>query len=161
MIHSTLFNSTLETGIRALILLNATYPKALDLNTLTLLDHLVVHTADIGGPKSLHPTTPQRTGEILVRRMLIVDSIVLMRRIHLVIQLSDATGISYQATDDAEPFVDLLRSDYANQLKNRAKWIAEYVSNLSTFEIRKLMKNKVERWSTEFQPLYLRTQNST
>ena len=68
-----LFNSSLETGVRSAVILDATFPRAFDLSQLTWLDHLVVHTADIGGPDSLHPDIPQRTGELLVRRRLVED----------------------------------------------------------------------------------------
>jgi|SRR5258708_6684097 hypothetical protein len=63
-----LFNGSLETGMRAIVVLDAAYPRSFDLAWLTWCDHLVVHTADIGGPPSLHPDIPQRTGELLVRR---------------------------------------------------------------------------------------------
>jgi hypothetical protein len=43
------FNSPLETGIRALVLLEAFYPRQCDLIEMTWLDHLVVHTADLDG----------------------------------------------------------------------------------------------------------------
>ena len=50
-----LFNSTLETGVRSVVILDALHPRAFDLAHLTWFDHLVVHTSDIGGPGSLHP----------------------------------------------------------------------------------------------------------
>src|SRR5689334_23023201 len=116
-----LFNSQLETGTRAMVILDAAYPRALDLARLTWFDHLVVHTKDIGGPESLHPALPGRTGELLVRRRLVEDSLALMRRLHLVDVVHDDNGISYRASDDAPAFINLLRSKYAQALKERAK----------------------------------------
>ncbi len=145
-----LFNSPLETGVRALVILNATYPKAFDLSQLTWFDHLVVHTGDIGGPDSLHPNVPHRSGELLVRRCLIKDSLTLMRRLHLVEAYPNEHGIVYQATDDAYPFVDLLRSKYAMDLKGRAQWLAERVCNLDEKEIKNLIIQKMGRWNIEF-----------
>src|SRR3546814_2115955 len=43
-----LFNSALETGVRSALILDAARPRSFDLAHLTWLDHLVVHTADIG-----------------------------------------------------------------------------------------------------------------
>ena len=43
-----LFNSPLETGVRAVVVLDAVFPRSLDVGHLTWCDHLVVHTADIG-----------------------------------------------------------------------------------------------------------------
>jgi hypothetical protein len=55
-----LFNSPLEAGIRAVVVLEKLRPEAADLAEMVLLDHVVVHTADLGGPPSLHPDV--RTG---------------------------------------------------------------------------------------------------
>lgn len=44
------FNSPLETGVRALSILEAAHPEACDLHRLVELDYLVVHSGDAGGP---------------------------------------------------------------------------------------------------------------
>jgi hypothetical protein len=146
-----LFNSPLETGIRAVVLLNACYPKAFDLTHLVWLDYLVVHTEDIGGPPSLHPALPHRSGELAVRRRLIDEGILLMRRVRLISHLADSEGIMYEASDDAPAFVELLGSSYVQELKDRAHWIAAYVCSLSSTEISGLIRECVGRWSVEFQ----------
>lgn len=64
------FNSPLETGVRAVIVLATCYPKALTLDELVALDHLVVHTADIGGPTSLHPPRKRARRSYLFGAML-------------------------------------------------------------------------------------------
>jgi hypothetical protein len=45
-----LFNSRLEAGIRAVVVLEYLRPETLDLAEMVLFDHVVVHTADLGGP---------------------------------------------------------------------------------------------------------------
>src|SRR3546814_12339927 len=80
-----LFNSALETGVRSALILDAARPRSFDLAHLTWLDHLVVHTADIGGPPSLHPDIPQRDGELLVPRRNVEAGLVLMRRLHMIV----------------------------------------------------------------------------
>jgi hypothetical protein len=146
-----LFNGPLETGVRAVVVLNAVFPLQLDLSDLTLLDHLVVHTADVDGPVSLHPNLPQRTGEMLVRRRLIEQGIKLMRRFQMISVQPLQTGIFYQATEDASAFAELLRSEYAVQLKIRAKWLAENVCILGREAMSDLAKEKLGRWNVEFQ----------
>src|ERR1700744_3513837 len=103
-----LFNSALETGVRTVIVLDAVHPRAFDLAHLTWFDHLVVHTSDIGGPESLHPDIPQRTGELLVRRRLVENGVKLMRRLHMVETEVGEGGIVYQASEDASAFVESL-----------------------------------------------------
>jgi hypothetical protein len=52
-------NSPVETGVRVLMVLTSAFPEHLDLNQLVLLDHGVLHSADLGGPPSLHPPVPK------------------------------------------------------------------------------------------------------
>jgi hypothetical protein len=150
-VSNQLFNGPLETGVRAVVVLNAVFPLQLDLADITLLDHLVVHTADVDGPASLHPNLPQRTGEMLVRRRLIEQGINLMRRFQMISAHPLQEGIFYQATDDASAFAELLRSEYAEQLKIRARWLAENVCILGRKGMSDLAKEKLGRWSFEFQ----------
>jgi len=105
--HVPLFNSALETGVRAVVVLDAVFPRFFDLAHLTWFDHLVVHTLDIGGPSSLHPDIPQRTGELLVRRRLVEEGVNLMRRLHLIDAEISEKGVRYQAREEASAFVDL------------------------------------------------------
>jgi hypothetical protein len=49
-----LFNSRLEAGIRAVVVLESLRPETADLTEMVLFDHVVVHTGDLGGPASLH-----------------------------------------------------------------------------------------------------------
>jgi hypothetical protein len=146
-----LFNSSLETGVRSVVVLDAAFPRAFDLSQLTWLDHLVVHTADIGGPVSLHPDIPQRTGELLVRRRLVEDGLNLMRRLHLVDSDTTDDGIVYSAREEASAFVDSLRSVYARELRQRAEWLAQYLTKTSRDELAQLISDRIGRWAVEFQ----------
>jgi hypothetical protein len=146
-----LFNSTLETGTRTVIVLEAAYPRALDLARLTWFDHLVVHTGDAGGPPSLHPSLPERSGELLIRRRLVEDSLSLMRRVHLVDAVVDKRGVSYRASDEAQAFVDLMRTPYATALKERAGWLADEFADLTAEELAQRVEQRLDRWSMEFR----------
>ena len=146
-----LFNSPLETGIRTLVILDAAYPRAFDLTELTWLDHLVVHTADIGGPASLHPDLPHRSGELLVRRPIVEQGLVLMRRQHLVVLERTGCGHVYRAGDEGTDIVGHLRSEYARALRVRARWLVAHIANMDTAELKRLVKQKIGRWSIEFQ----------
>src|SRR5258708_15203620 len=110
------FNSTLETGIRALVVLEAFYPRRCDLMEMTWLDHLVVHTADLDGedvPESLHPDLRDRAGELLVRRQLVERSLRVMQQIHMVDVFETEAGIEFCASQEAPSYVDLLQAPYS------------------------------------------------
>jgi hypothetical protein len=148
------FNSALETGIRALVVLEAFHPRHCDLTELTWFDHLVVHTGDIQGddvPASLHPDLPNRTGELLVRRRLVEESLRLMHRVHLVDVVDSGDGISFTASEDAPSFLDLLQAPYTVELKKRAAWMVERFSDMSKSSIGALVDEKMGRWTAEFQ----------
>lgn len=147
-----LFNSALETGIRALVLLEAFHPRRCDLTEMTWLDHLVVHTEDIGedAPVSLHPDLPNRTGELFVRRRLVEHSLRLMQRLHLVDVEDTEDGIVFSASEEAPSFLDLLQAPYTVELKRRAQWMAYRFAELSTGEIKAVVEERIGRWTSEF-----------
>lgn len=146
-----LFNSPLETGVRSVFLLAAAAPRAFDLTHLTWLDHLVVHTSDLGGPPSLHPDIPQRAGELVVRRLLVEEGLRLMRRLHMVEASYTSDGILYAVRDEADLFLQMVRSDYGHALRARADWLIEYVFSTGTIGLANLVREKVGRWTIEFQ----------
>lgn len=148
------FNSTLETGIRALVVLEAFYPRRCDLLEMTWLDHLVVHTGDFDGqdvPESLHPDLPNRAGELLVRRQLVEKSLRLMQQVHLVEVFETEDGISFAASEDAPSYLDLLQAPYSMALKQRAKWMANRFAGMQTAEIRALIEGRIGRWTADFR----------
>lgn len=148
------FNSTLETGIRALVLLEAFHPRRCDLLEMTWLDHLVVHTGDLDGedvPQSLHPDLPNRAGELLVRRQLVEKSLRLMQQVHLVEVFETDEGILFGAGEDAPTYLDLLQTPYSVALKERARWIAERFAGLRTEEMRALIERRIGRWTADFR----------
>jgi hypothetical protein len=145
-----LFNSALETGVRAVVILDAIHPRAFDIAHLAWCDHLVVHTEDIGGPPSLHPDIPQRTGELLVRRRLVEDGVNLMRRLHMIDVDVGENGIRFIASEEASSFVEALRTDYAVTLKDRAGWLADYLLEKSDADLAQIISDRIGRWTVEF-----------
>lgn len=111
----------------------------------------MVHTADIGGPASLHPDIPQRDGELIVRRRNVEDGLRLMRRLHLVATSYTTSGILFCVTEEGAQFAQLVRSDYGRRLKERAAWLIGYVCRVDTAEFVQLISDKIGRWSIEFQ----------
>jgi hypothetical protein len=145
------FNSPIETGVRALILLAESYPAQLDLQRILELDYILVHTGDVHGPPSIHPALPLRSGELLVRRQLIERGLLLMISRGLVSRHATEQGFTYQAEDDAGPFLDALTAEYLGALKDRATWVVDRFSEMSNVEIRAMLSEIYDQWSREFQ----------
>jgi hypothetical protein len=145
------FNSPIETGIRALILLAESYPQQLDLQRMLEFDYIMVHTSDVDGPPSIHPALPLRSGELLVRRQLIERGLLLMISRGLVSRHATPNGFTYQAEDDAGPFLDALTAEYLDELKDRATWVVDRFSDMSDHDIRVMLSSVYDQWSREFQ----------
>ena len=145
------FNSPIETGVRALILLAESYPDRLDLQRILEFDYILVHTGDVDGPPSIHPALPLRSGELLVRRQLIERGLMLMISRGLITRHATPNGFVYQAEDDAGPFLDSLTADYLHDLQDRAVWVVERFSGMSDHEIRVMLSQVYDQWSREFQ----------
>jgi hypothetical protein len=145
-----LFNSRLEAGIRAVVVLEALRPETADLSELVLYDHIVVHAADLGGPSSLHADIPGRKGELLVRRRLVEASLNMMRSCHLVEQEFGDSGLAWRASDEAAAYVEVLETKYSIHLRLCAEWLAKEVKRWGKAGFKDHVHSVLGDWSEAF-----------
>ncbi|EMZ43725.1 threonine transporter [Pseudomonas aeruginosa] len=144
------FNGPLEAGIRAVSILGAAYPQTYDLQRLVALDYLLVHTGDLDGPENLHPPTPTPSAEMLVRRKLVEQSLLLMMTRDLVAREVTADGIKYGAGENATTFLSSVSSNYLVALKERATWLVEAIGGLTDEQFKSMMRRFFDKWVEEF-----------
>jgi hypothetical protein len=145
------FNSPLECGLRAIVLLAAAQPAACDLQRLIFYDYLLVHSGDVhGGPDSIHPPTPLRSGEALVRRHWIERGLLLMISRELAVRTFSNEGILYQASVLTDSFLGYMEQPYTKKLRERAKWVIETFGGYSDRELVEFFKENLDRWGGEF-----------
>jgi hypothetical protein len=137
------FNTPLETGIRLVILLVQSYPALMSLDRLVMLDHILVHTGDFGGPPSAHPPSPYRIAEPYVRRELVYRSLILFRSRGLVEEVPTNDGFLWQAGDPATAFLDCLSSPYHGNLRTCAVWAIDHFGDNSELTLASLMGERV------------------
>jgi hypothetical protein len=148
--HESVLNSPLEVALRTLIVLSR-LPDGADLQRLAIYDYLLLHSADIeNGPASLHPATPIRTGELLVRRGLIDRGLSLLESRGLVERSYRQDGIVFIATQLADPFLGYFQSAYAKQSIEIAQWISDTFSSLSGPDLQAFIQSRVGKWGIEF-----------
>jgi hypothetical protein len=152
-VRPALFNSRFETGVRAVFILAAFFPRRFDLERLVALDHFVVHTADLGGPDSMHPSTSSHATEMLVRRELVQDGLLLMQSRNLVDRQIASDGISYAAGTEAASFLHMLETEYSKRLSASSKFLAELLKDMSDNDLDFLVDSQLERWAIHFQPV--------
>jgi hypothetical protein len=145
------FNGKLEVGLRALCVLTAGYPDHYSVQRLTALDYLVVHSDDVpGGPISLHPRTPYRGGEILVRRGVLQEGLALYWSRALIERQFAEEGLYYAATEQSAAFLDALQSRYVDALRDRANWLVDRFGPESDEELADFVRENVGEWGAEF-----------
>lgn len=131
-------------------MLVALYPRAADISRLVLLDHVLLHTSDFGGAESVHPPVPGRGGQIGMKRGLIQDGLVLVGSRGLVDRVVSIDGISYVASEDANPFLDSFDSSYLNELRDRCAWVAQSFGGVTEDQLRGVLVDVVGQWREEF-----------
>jgi len=145
------FNSPLECGLRALSLLAAARPSACDLQRLVFYDYLLVHSGDVvGGPASIHPATPLRSGEALVRRHWIERGLLLMISRELVVRSFADSGIMYEASPLTASFLGYMEEAYTKKLQERAQWVISMFGGYSDHRLMEFFKDNLDRWGGEF-----------
>lgn len=145
------FNGPLETGMRVVLALHASFPRELDIQRLTALDYLTVRTSLLGGPVDLHPSAPITSPVTQVRRKAVYAALDLMMSRELVERVITDHGIYYRAGEYSSFFVDALTTSYSQQMLSRAKWVAEFFEDYSEVQFEDLMSEFLDDWVAEFQ----------
>lgn len=148
----SVFNGPVESGLRAVVLLYSLFPGAASLQRLVVFDYLLIHSDDIpNGPPGLHPKTPYRSGELLVRRDTLRRGMLLYMSRGLIREHYSDQGITRSATELTGAFVDALAADYTQALRQRADWVADRFGNHSEHDLDALVKEHLGEWGAEFE----------
>lgn len=146
------FNGPVEIGLRALAVLNDAYPASYSLQRLVVFDYLIVHSDDVpGGPSGLHPQTPHRGGELLVRRGVLQEGLLLYQSRGLVQRRYEDSGVFFAATDRSAAFLDVLRTEYVVRLRERAAWLVRSFGKIPDADLEKMVRGHVGEWGAEFE----------
>lgn len=146
------FNSPIEIGLRAICILFEGYPNSFSLQQLIYLDYITIHSDDIpDGPKGLHPKTPQRSGEILVRRESLEQGLFLYMSRGLLNRLFTENGICYIASEDTASFLDTLKSKYILSLRERANWAVLAFDDMTEDTLGIYINQNLGIWGAEFE----------
>lgn len=145
------FNGPIEIGLRALSLLSEAFPAQYSLQRLVVSDYLLVHSDDLpGGPPGLHPQTPHRGGELLVRRAVLEQGLMLYQSRGLLERHYTEVGVMFAATERTAGFLDALSSGYAAELRDRAAWLVSLFGDVSDSELLQIANSQVGEWGAEF-----------
>lgn len=149
-----LFNTPVECGFRLLFILSASRPALFDVQRLISYDYLLVHSGDVDASRSsLHPAVPNRGAEWVIKRQIVDTGLSLMCARELVVRSMTDLGIYYSGSDLTSAFVGLLKTSYAKDLRDRAKWVAERFDPYTDDRLQNYMAAHVGEWGAEFDAL--------
>lgn len=146
------FNGPVEIGLRALAILSEAFPVVYSMQRLIVCDYLVVHSDDIAdGPPGLHPKTPHRGGELLVRRNFLHNGLLLYQSRGLIERRFTQTGVFFSATEQTASFLDAMSTDYVTRLRQRASWLVARFGALSDTQMQEIVRENIGNWGAEFE----------
>lgn len=146
------FNSPIEIGLRALTVLAEAFPAPYSLQRLVIFDYILVHSDDLpSGPKGLHPKTPHRSGELLVRRNVLQQGLLLYQSRGLVERRFEANGLFFCATERSASFLDALSTPYTRLLRERAAWLVANFASQTEQGLQNLVRTHIGEWGAEFE----------
>jgi hypothetical protein len=146
------FNGPIEIGLRALVLLAECFPAACSLQRLVVYDYLVVHSDDVpGGPPGLHPKTPHRGAELLVRRAALEKGLLLYQSRGLIDRQYTPGGVMLAATERSASFLDVLMSPYLQLLRQRAVWVMSAFGEQTDASLSTIAREHIGEWGAEFE----------
>jgi hypothetical protein len=145
------FNGPIEIGLRALTVLNEAFPATYSVQRLVIFDYLIVHSDDLpDGPNGLHPKTPYRGSELLVRRKVLQEGLRLYQSRGLLEQCFEQNGLFFAATERSGSFLDVLSSEYVQNLRQRAIWLVSRFTTITDSELEQIILKHVGEWGAEF-----------
>jgi len=145
----SLFNTAMESSVRSLVVL-AKIGEAVDLDLLVFYDYFLVHSGDYpGGPSSLHPAIPHRSGELLVRRDVVRAGLDYARKKGLLELCFAPDGVRYRTTKITQPFLNYFSTKYFVAVSERARWIAEELHKRPRTELLTLVEENLDAWGAD------------
>lgn len=149
--NTNVFNSPLEIGFRILFILNGISPREVDFNRLVIYDYFLLNSNDFpSGPRSLHPPTPHRSLQILIKPLILKNALILMRSKELIEIIFSEQGIKYKANDLTKRFIELQENDYSKKLIELSNWINRQFGNFTNEQLNAIVENNIPNWGGEF-----------
>ncbi|MCY8789785.1 hypothetical protein MOD87_16180 [Bacillus inaquosorum] len=146
-----IFNTPVELGLRALIILKEAAPNSLDLNRIIIYDYILTHSQDVDeSMQSLHPAIPNRFGELAVKRKTMQEGLKLMCTRELLDIEYTESGITYKANKLSEYFIRYFDSSYAKNLVEYSHWLNKKFNDYTDSELNSYINKNISKWGSEF-----------
>lgn len=135
---SSVFNTSFETGLRIILILNYVHPKSYSIEKLTAYDFITLYGRDFGiSPDNLQSENFFRYSELATKRENIKKSLKMFIAEGYVMVRSNVSGFSYIISKVGQDFCNEFNNYYATKY---SYYFAEAVQKYSQLTDRKLMQ---------------------
>lgn len=68
----------------------------------------------------------------------------------LIFAIYEKEGIAYCKNNNTDIFIQIFKSEYSTELRQRADWLCANFDNVSDEKLEELMKENIGNWGSEF-----------
>lgn len=146
-----IYNTNSEIGCRILIILGIV-KEAYSAERLGYYDYFSLHINDlIDGYEGLHPSNPNHSSEIIIKRKTIKNAINYLISKGLLTVVYSATGFKYKNTDLASQLIKLINNAYSQKYKDCVIEVDKIFHYMRDNDITKYITNNIGKWVGQFE----------
>lgn len=143
IIMSSVFNTSFETGLRIILILNYVYPNSYSIEKLTAYDFITLYGSDFGtSADNLHNDNLFRYSELASKRENIKKSLKMFVAEGYVTVKSNVSGFSYIISKLGQDFCDEINNNYANNYLSNLVNVVQMFSELPDRKLLQLIFDK-------------------
>lgn len=146
-----IYNTNAEIGCRILLLLGSVKGSC-SVERLSYYDYFSLHLNDlIDGCEGLHPSNPNHSSEIIIKRKTIKNAITYLISKGLLTVVYSASGFKYKNTNLADRLIELLDNTYSLKYKKCVVEVDNFFRDMQDDDITKYVTNNIGKWVGQFE----------
>lgn len=146
-----IYNTNAEIGCRILLLLGSVKGSC-SVERLSYYDYFSLHLNDlIDGCEGLHPSNPNHSSEIIIKRKTIKNAITYLISKGLLTVVYSASGFKYKNTNLADRLIELLDNTYSLKYKKCVIEVDKFFRDMQDDDITKYVRNNIGKWVGQFE----------
>ena len=144
--NNSVFNTTFEFSMRALLLLSLVKNKGLTLDSLITADFIANYSKEFGlSNNNLHGDNEFSFSELSARRVSVQNAIKELVLENMIQVSHSKYGFQYSISNRGQAFCDDLTSDYASEYRVYAKKAIIYMNSMNEIEILNLISKSASK----------------
>lgn len=146
-----IYNTNQEIGCRILLMLG-TVKSAYSLERISYYDYFSLHLNDLAdGYDGLHPSNPNHSSEIIIKRNTIQNAISYLISKGLLAVAYGVSGFKYQNTDLGNHLIEVLDNDYSIKYKKCVTEVDKFFRNMKDEDIMNYVTKNIGKWIGQFE----------